>query len=44
MLPIVSIVGHSGSGKTTLMEGLIRELRDRGLRVAAVKHTRGLPG
>jgi molybdopterin-guanine dinucleotide biosynthesis protein B len=41
MLPIVSIVGHSGSGKTTLMEGLIRELRERGLRVAAVKHTRG---
>lgn len=41
ILPIVSIVGHSGSGKTTLMEGLIRELRGRGLRVAAVKHTRG---
>jgi molybdopterin-guanine dinucleotide biosynthesis protein B len=41
ILPVVSIVGHSGSGKTTLMEGLVRELCGRGVRVAAVKHTRG---
>lgn len=35
---VVALVGHSGSGKTTLMEGLIRELSGRGLRVAAIKH------
>jgi molybdopterin-guanine dinucleotide biosynthesis protein B len=38
MLPAVSIVGHSNSGKTTLMEHLIRELRKRDRRLAAVKH------
>jgi len=35
---VISIVGHSGSGKTTLVEKLIRELSDRGLRVATIKH------
>jgi len=39
MLPIVSIVGQSNSGKTTLIEKLIPELKSRGYRVAAVKHT-----
>ena len=39
MPPIVSIVGKSKSGKTTLVEGLIRELKSRGYRVATVKHT-----
>jgi molybdopterin-guanine dinucleotide biosynthesis protein B len=38
MIPVISIVGHSKSGKTTLMEQLIRELRKRGRRLAAVKH------
>lgn len=38
MIPAISIVGHSRSGKTTLMEHLIRELRKRGNRLAAVKH------
>ncbi|MBI2369516.1 MAG: molybdopterin-guanine dinucleotide biosynthesis protein B [Deltaproteobacteria bacterium] len=37
-IPIVSIVGRSGSGKTTLLERLIPELRDRGVRVATIKH------
>jgi molybdopterin-guanine dinucleotide biosynthesis protein B len=41
MLPVVCIVGHSRSGKTTLVEKLIAELGERGLRVAAVKHTGG---
>jgi molybdopterin-guanine dinucleotide biosynthesis protein B len=40
VLPIVCIVGHSGAGKTTLVERLIGELRRRGIRVAALKHTR----
>ena len=39
MLPIVSIVGQSQSGKTTLLERLIGEFRERGYRVAVVKHT-----
>jgi molybdopterin-guanine dinucleotide biosynthesis protein B len=37
-IPVVSIVGHSGTGKTTLLEKLIRELKNRGYRLAVVKH------
>ena len=37
-IPVVSIVGHSGSGKTTLLEKLIRELKQRGYRLAVIKH------
>lgn len=37
-IPVLSLVGHSGSGKTTLVERLIRELKDRGYRLAVVKH------
>jgi molybdopterin-guanine dinucleotide biosynthesis protein MobB len=36
--PIVSIIGKSNSGKTTLIEKLLRILRDRGYRVATIKH------
>ena len=36
--PIVSFVAPSGTGKTTLIEGVIRHLRTRSLRVAVVKH------
>lgn len=36
--PIVSIIGKSKSGKTTLIEKLIVELRQRGYRVATIKH------
>ncbi len=39
MHTIISIVGKSGSGKTTLLEGLIAELKQRGYRVAIVKHS-----
>ncbi len=35
---MTAIVGHSGSGKTTLIEKLLRELTQRGLRVATIKH------
>lgn len=38
MLPIVCIVGRPKSGKTTLMKGLIAEFKQRGCRVAAIKH------
>jgi molybdopterin-guanine dinucleotide biosynthesis protein MobB len=37
-IPVISIVGRSNSGKTTLLEKLISELKQRGYRVAAVKH------
>ena len=38
VIPIVSIVGKSNSGKTTLIERLIPELRERGYRIATIKH------
>lgn len=38
MIPIVSIVGKSDSGKTTLLEKLVKELRNRGYKVATIKH------
>ncbi len=37
-VPIVSVVGKGDSGKTTFLEKLIRELANRGVRVATVKH------
>ncbi len=39
MYPIISIVGKSDSGKTTLLEKLIGELKRRGYRVVAMKHS-----
>lgn len=39
MRPIISVVGKSGSGKTTLLESLITELKQRGHKVAMVKHS-----
>lgn len=39
MHSIISIVGKSSSGKTTLLEGLIAELKQRGYKVAIVKHS-----
>lgn len=37
-VPVVSVVGKGDSGKTTFLEKLIRELTERGYRVATVKH------
>jgi molybdopterin-guanine dinucleotide biosynthesis protein B len=37
--PVVAFSGPSGAGKTTLLVALVRELRGRGLRVAAIKHS-----
>lgn len=39
MRSIISIVGKSSSGKTTLLEKLIAELKQRGYKVAIVKHS-----
>ena len=38
MIPLVSIVGHSQVGKTFLLERLIPELKQRGYRIATIKH------
>lgn len=38
MRPIISVVGKAKSGKTTLLEGLIVELKQRGYKVAVIKH------
>lgn len=37
-MPVISLVGYSNSGKTTVMESLIRILKRKGYKVAAVKH------
>ena len=37
--PVVAFSGPSGAGKTTLLVALVRELLERGLRVAAIKHS-----
>ncbi len=37
-VPTISVIGNSGAGKTTFLEKLIRELKSRGYRVAAIKH------
>jgi molybdopterin-guanine dinucleotide biosynthesis protein B len=38
MPPVISFVGNSGVGKTTFLERLIPVFKDRGYRVAAIKH------
>ncbi len=38
MIPFVSLAGYSNSGKTTVMASLIRIIKSRGYKVAAVKH------
>ena len=40
---LIQIVGWSGSGKTTLIEAVLPKLRERGRRVAAIKHSGGFP-
>ena len=46
---LLFVAGKSGSGKTTILEGLIPELKKKGLRVGTVKHhhsnfTMDIPG
>jgi len=37
--PAIAIVGYKNSGKTQVVETLTKELTDRGLKVATIKHT-----
>jgi len=37
-IPVLTIIAKSGSGKTTLMEKLIAALKQRGYKLATVKH------
>lgn len=37
-VPVVSFVGNSGVGKTSFLEKLVRTLKNRGYRVATIKH------
>ena len=37
-IPIIAFAAYSGSGKTTLIEKLIISLKEKGLRVAVLKH------
>ncbi|MFC1873586.1 molybdopterin-guanine dinucleotide biosynthesis protein B [Chloroflexota bacterium] len=39
MQPIISVVGKSDSGKTTMLAGLIGELKQRGYKMAVIKHS-----
>ena len=37
-IPMITFVGRSGAGKTTFLVRLIAELRQRGYRIATIKH------
>jgi molybdopterin-guanine dinucleotide biosynthesis protein B len=37
-MQVIAVVGSKKSGKTTTLENLIRELTERGYKVAAIKH------
>ena len=38
MIPLLCIVGKTNAGKTTVMEGVIARLKEKGYRVATIKH------
>jgi len=40
-IPLLSMVGVSNSGKSTVLVKLLEALKDRGYRVAVIKHSRG---
>lgn len=41
MIPVISVVGYSDSGKTTILVKIIEGLKNRGRKVATIKHHRG---
>lgn len=36
--PVISFVAKSGSGKTTLLEKVIKSLKEKGIKLAVIKH------
>lgn len=38
MVPVVFIAGYSNTGKTTIMKKLVQVFKEKGYRVAAIKH------
>lgn len=38
MIPLISFVGYSNSGKTTLLIKVIHKLKNRGYKIAIIKH------
>ena len=38
MIPVISFVGKADVGKTTFLEKAVKELKDKGYRVAVIKH------
>lgn len=41
MIPVISVVGYANSGKTTVLVKIIEELKNRGYKVATIKHHGG---
>ena len=39
MIPVIAVVGWHNAGKTRFVEGLVKALKARGLRVATIKHS-----
>ena len=37
-IPVISFIARSGTGKTTLLEKIITELKNRGYKIATIKH------
>lgn len=38
MVPMFSVVGYSNSGKTTIIKQLVKHLKEKGYKVAVIKH------
>ncbi len=41
MIPVISFIGRHNSGKTTILEKVIRGLKEKGYKVAVIKHHKG---
>jgi molybdopterin-guanine dinucleotide biosynthesis protein B len=41
MIPVISFIGRHNSGKTTVLEKVIRGLKEKGYKIAVIKHHKG---
>lgn len=41
MIPVISFIGRHNSGKTTILEKVIRGLKEKGYKIAVIKHHKG---